>query len=341
MRASPFKGTNLRTKEALLHRMAKLTVEGRKLLVHRVVDCGWPPATAGEAQGCSSATAYKWVRRYKAEGLAGLQDRSSRPHNSPNRLSAERENAIVELRSTRLEGPHQIGWALGEKPSTVHKVLVRNNMPRLCDVDRATKTIVRYQRERPGELLHIDIKKQGRIPDGGGWRMLGRDRRKEFRTRAGDGIRVSTVGYDYLHVAVDDCSRTAFVEVLPDERKETATEFTRRAIAWFESQGITVERVMTDNGACYRSTPFRQLLESRGIKHKRTRPYRPQTNGKAERFNLTLKNGWLYSAAYSSNQQRTEALTDWLHYYNHHRPHMALKGKAPMSVLNNLCGNYN
>jgi transposase len=195
-----------------MHRMAKLTVEGRKLLIERITVEGWPVATAAEAQGCSRPTAYKWLRRYEAEGPVGLRDRSCRPHQSPRKLSSEREQAIVEHRRTLLEGPHRIGWSLCESASTVHKVLRRNNMPRLCDIDRATKTVVRYQRERPGELVHIDIKKQARIPDGGGWRVHGRlvgsRNNNSYQHRVPEG-RVRTLGYDYLHIAVDDCSRIA------------------------------------------------------------------------------------------------------------------------------------
>ena len=327
-----------------MHRNAKLTVEGRKLLVDRILNGGWPAATAAEAQGCSSATAYKWVSRFESEGLAGLEDRSSRPHTSPRRLSAGREQQIIDRRQAALEGPHPIGWALGIAPSTVHKVIRRNKLPRLSDIDRATKTVVRYQCERPGELIHIDIKKQARIPDGGGWKIHGDEvgrRNGQAHQRRINGKKVRCLGYDYLHIAVDDCSRIAYAEAHPDERKETATEFTKRAIDRFATLGITVERVMTDGGSCYRSRQFRDLLVAYGVKHKRTRPYRPQTNGKVERFNLTLKLGWAYARAYATNQARLDDLPGWLHYYNHHRPHMAHRGKAPMASINNLCGNHN
>jgi transposase InsO family protein len=343
MRVSLFKGSNQRTKETPVHRNAKLTVEGRKLLVNRIIGEGWPPATAAEAQGCSSATAYKWLGRFESEGFAGLEDRCSRPHTSPRRLSAEREQQIIDRRNSELEGPHPIGWALGIAPSTVHKVLRRNNMPRLCDIDRATQTVVRYQKERPGELIHIDIKKQARIPDGGGWKVLGdqvgRRNNRAYERRI-NGKPVRCLGYDYLHTAVDDCSRIAYTEALSDERKKTATEFTKRALEWFEALGITVEQVMTDRGSCYQSKLFGALLAEKGINHKRTRPYRPQTNGKVERFNLTLKLGWAYAKSYASNQERLDDLPFWLHHYNHHRPHMAHKGKAPMASINNLCGNH-
>ena len=321
------------------HPRAKLTVEGRKLLVGRVRGEGWPVARAAEAMGISRACAHSWLKRFDEAGEAGLVDRSSRPHRSPNRLPAEREAAIIARRDETLEGPHRIAWALGESRSTVHRVLRRNGMPRLCDLDRATRIVVRYQRDRPGELVHVDVKKQGRIPDGGGWRVHGRgdaprlrDQRPVGQPRDGR----PRLGYDYLHIAVDDRSRIAYVEVHRDERKDTAAAFIQRAVGWFAEHGITVERVMTDNGSCYRSRTFRDVLVSSGIMHKRTRPYRPQTNGKVERFNLTLKLEWAYARAYDSNQARLDDLHRWLHWYNHHRGHMAHNGDAPMSSVNNV-----
>ena len=325
------------------HPRAKLTVEGRKLLVQRVRGEGWPVARAAEAMGISRATAHAWLNRFMVEGEAGLVDRSSRPHRSPNRISPEREAAIVKRRQDTLEGPHRIGWALGESRSTVHRVLRRNRLPRLSDIDRATRTVVRYQRDRPGELVHVDVKKQGRIPDGGGWRVHGRGagvpalrHQRPRATRDGN----PRLGYDYLHIAVDDRSRIAYVEAHADERKETAASFMTRAIAWFADHGITVERVMTDNGSCYRSHAFRDALTANDITHKRTRPYRPQTNGKVERFNLTLKLEWAYAAVYDSNQARLDQLVTWVHWYNHHRAHMAHNGGAPMSSVNNVPANH-
>jgi len=314
------------------HRSAKLTVHGRGLLVGRIIEQGWPVARAAEAQGVSAATAYKWLRRFKVEGQAGLADRSSRPAWSPRRLSPQREQAIITYRTTYRVGPHRIGWALGEARSTVHAVLRRTGAPRLADLDRPTGQIVRYQRQRPGELVHVDVHKQGRIPDGGGHRMLGR--------AGGHRDRRHGVGYDFVHVAVDDCSRLAYVEVHADERADTAVGFTSRALAWFAGVGVSVERVMSDNGACYRSSAFRQLLTRQHITHKRTRPYRPQTNGKAERFNRTLGHEWAYTKLYASNHDRIQALPGWLHTYNHHRPHTALAGRSPMDLLNNVPGNY-
>lgn len=316
------------------HPRAKLTVHGRRLLVERVLEGGWTVPMAAEAQGCSPATGYKWVRRFTAEGLEGLRDRSSRPRRSPLRLCPDREAAILARRQATLEGPHRIAWALGEAPSTVHRVLRRLGAPRLRDLDRPTRVIVRYERERPGELVHVDVKKQGRIPDGGGWRIHGRDRRAGSRRLRGQG-------YDFVHAAVDDRSRLAYAEILPDERKETASAFMTRAIGFFSDRGITVERVLTDNGACYRSRPFARVLADAGVGHRRTRPYRPQTNGKVERFNLTLKWEWAYARLYETNVSRTEALERWLHHYNYHRPHMAHAGKPPITALNNVPRKHN
>jgi len=316
------------------HARAKLTPQGRLLLVTRVLEEGWSVPMAAEAQGCSAATGYKWLRRFQAEGHGGLHDRSSRPHRSPTRLSHAREQAILQRRFARLEGPHQIAWALGEAPATVHRVLRRLGAPRLADIDRPTRRIVRYQRERPGELVHVDIKKQGRIPDGGGWRVHGFDSRRGSRAKKG-------TGYDFVHAAVDDRSRLAYAEILPDERKETASAFMTRAIGFFAQRGITVERVLTDNGACYRSGEFARALADAGVVHRRTRPYRPQTNGKVERFNLTIKWEWAYARAYETNTSRTEELERWLHYYNYHRPHMAHAGRAPITVLNNVPRKHN
>jgi transposase InsO family protein len=281
----------------------------------------------------SVATAYKWRRRWKLQGLAGLADRSSRPTTSPGRLSVAREQAILAYRATHRVGPHRIGWALGEAPSTVHAVLRRYQRPRLAELDRPSGQVVRYQRQRPGELVHLDIKRQGRIPAGGGKRVL--DARTGRRNRGRGGL-----GYDFLHIAVDDCSRVAYVEVHPDEGAATAVGFVHRALEFFGGLGVQVQRVMTDNGSCYRARVFRQLLEQAGITHKRTRPYRPQTNGKAERFNLTLNREWAYASSYPDNQARLDTLAGWLHDYNHHRPHTALAGRRPMQLLNNLPRNY-
>ncbi len=311
----------------MTHARAKLTPQGRLLLVTRVLDQGWTVPMAAEAQGCSPATGYKWVRRFRCEGVGGLVDRSSRPHRSPTRLSRARERAILDRRRTTLEGPHRIAWALGEAPATVHRVLRRLGAPRLRELDRPTRTVVRYERDRPGELVHVDIKKQGRIPAGGGWKIHG---------RASADSRHRGDGYDFIHAAIDDRSRLAYAEILPDERKGTASGFMTRALAFYASHGIEVERVLTDNGSCYRSEEFARTLADAGIAHRRTRPYRPQTNGKVERFNLSLKWEWASARAYVTNDSRTEELARWLHHYNYHRPHMALAGRAPITAVNNV-----
>jgi transposase InsO family protein len=248
------------------------------------------------------------------------------------RLSRSREQAIVDYRRRTLEGPHRIAWALGEAPSTVHRVLKRLGVPRLRDLDRPTRTVVRYERERPGELVHVDIKKQGRIPAGGGWRILGRAQAPN--AHRGDG-------YDFIHAAVDDRSRLAYAEILPDERKETASAFISRAIGFYAEHGVRVERILTDNGSCYRSKEFARTLSAAGVEHRYTRPYRPQTNGKVERFNLSLKWEWAYARSYETNTSRTEELIRWLHHYNYHRPHMALSGRAPITAVNNVPRKHN
>ena len=313
----------------MTHARAKLTPQGRLLLATRVLELGWSVPMAAEAQGCSPATGYKWVRRFLREGPAGLGDRSSRPHRSPARLDPAREQAILARREATLEGPHRIAWALGEAPATVHRVLRRLGAPRLRDLDRPTRTPVRYERERPGELIHVDVKKQGKIPDGGGWRVHGRARMTGSRRHRGHG-------YDFVHAAVDDRSRLAYAEICPDERKETACSFMTRALTFFADRGIDVQRVLTDNGSCYRSREFAATLAQAGVAHRRTRAYRPQTNGKVERFNLTLKWEWAYAHPYETNASRTAELERWLHHYNYHRPHMAHAGRAPITVLNNV-----
>ena len=313
----------------MTHARAKLTVQGRLLLVTRVLQLGWSVPMAAEAQGCSAATGYKWLRRFAAEGVEGLRDRSSRPHRSPMRLNPAREAAIVARREAMLEGPHRIAWALGEAPATVHRVLRRLGAPRLRDLDRPTRTVIRYERDHPGELIHVDVKKQGRIPPGGGWRIHGLDSRRGGRVKRGHG-------YDFVHAAVDDHSRLAYAEILPDERKETAARFMTRALRFYAEHRITVERVLTDNGSCYRSKEFAIVLSTAGIAHRRTRPYRPQTNGKVERFNQTMKWEWAYARAYETNASRTEEFERWLHHYNHHRPHMAHDGRPPIATLNNV-----
>ncbi|KAF0646050.1 transposase [Streptomyces fradiae ATCC 10745 = DSM 40063] len=265
-------------------------------------------------------------------GEAGMGDRSSRPHASPRRTPTRTERRIIKVRLIRRWGPARIAHLLDLVPSTVHRVLTRFGLARLTSLDRATGRVIRrYERDRPGELVHVDIKKLGNIPDGGGHKTLGRQAGR--KTKSG-------VGYSYIHTAVDDHSRLAYSEILADEKRETATTFWQRAHAYFASCGITVQRVLTDNGSCYRSHAWRDALAAAGITHKRTRPYRPQTNGKVERFNRTLLDEWAYARPYRSEQERRDAFPDWLHTYNHHRGHTALAGKPPASRVPNLTGQY-
>jgi transposase InsO family protein len=274
-----------------------------------------------------------------------MVDRSSRPNFSPRRTPTRVERRIVKVRVLRRWGPARIAFLLRLVPSTVHRVLTRYGLARLAHLDRATaQPIRRYERTQPGELVHVDIKKLGNIPDGGGHRAVGRRAGQRHRTRTPgktlDAGGNSHVGYSYLHNAVDDYSRLAYSEILPNEKKETAAAFWQRAQIFFATNGITVQRVLTDNGACYKSRLWRDTLTTAGITHKRTRPYRPQTNGKVERFNRTLLDEWAYAHAYRSETERRAAFPQWLHAYNHHRGHTALGGQPPASRVPNLSGQY-
>jgi transposase InsO family protein len=315
------------------HANALLTPRGRLALARCVVDDGWPLRRAAERFQVSATTAARWSQRYRAEGVAGMVDRCSRPRQCPNRTPIRRERRILGLRCTRRWGPARIAFRLGLSPSTVAKVLVRYRMPLLRDCDRATgRSVRRYEHNRPGDLVHVDIKKLGRIPDGGGHKTLGR--------AAGHRDRRRGMGYSYLHNAVDDHSRLAYVEILPDEQGPTAAAFWNRARAYFAGVGFPVSRVLTDNGACYRSRLFTTAVTAGGAVHKRTRPYRPQTNGKVERFNRTLLEEWAYIRPYSTDADRRAALPQWLHHYNHHRGHTALGGRSPADRVTNLSGQY-
>ena len=314
----------------MLHRTAKLTPFGRRLLVHRIVVEGWSAATAAEMLGVSRATAYKWLRRYRIEGDAGLEDRSARPHRRP-RSVPEREVRRILIARRRLRvGPHRLGPLLGHPRSTVYGVLRRNGLSRLAHADRLTGTPVRYVRERPGELIHVDVKRLGRVPLGGGHRMLGPTARNHL-----------AMGHDYLHVAIDDASRVAYVAVRPDEQAGSTVSFIEEAVAFFAGHGVPVERVMTDNAWTYtHSRRLADLFADLGIRHVRTRPRRPQTNGKAERFIGTIQREWAYARLFRSNPERLATLPGWVDAYNRHRPHAGLDGQTPLSVLvNKVDGN--
>ena len=316
----------------MAHRRAKLTVLGRRLLVDRILIDGMAVAHAADMVGVSRQTAWKWLRRYGAEGEAGLEDRSSRPHRSPRALPRAQVDAILVARHKLRFGPHRLAPIVGVPRSTIGDVLTRQGLSRLRDQDGPTGIPVRYVRERPGELLHIDVKKLGRIPDGGGHRFLGRV----------SGTPRSHRGYDYLHVAIDDMSRVAYVGVFRDELGTTCARFLLDAAAFFAGHGVRIERVLTDNARNYKTShAFADALAEIGARHKRTRPFRPQTNGKAERFNQTLLREWAYVRRYDTNAARLAALPGFVADYNERRGHGSLGDRTPMSVLvNNVSVNH-
>jgi transposase InsO family protein len=323
-----------------VHANAPLGPKGREIMVLRVLEQGWSRTEAAMAAGVSERTCSKWVRRYRAEGRAGLLDRSSAPKSIPHRTPEELVEVIVLLRKLRMTGA-EIAFCLALALSTVSAVLLRVGLGKLSRLE-PPEPPNRYERRHAGELLHIDVKKLGRIQGGAGHRVTGRRRGNPMKTNAA-GQRERQVGWEYVHVCVDDATRLAYVEVLANEKAATAIGFLRRAIAFYASHGIDVERVMTDNGPAYRSTMHAFACRALGIRHVFTRPYRPRTNGKAERFIRTLLAGWAYGAIYGSSQERTAALDGWLWTYNHRRPHGALSHRPPMTrlnELNNLAGSY-
>lgn len=315
----------------MAHSRRKLTPFGRRLLVDRVETLGWSPAEAAKAAGVSRQTVYKWLRRFREEGETGLEDRSSRPHRVAHALAEERIAEIIAVRVTKRVGPHEIGDELGMAQSTVYGVLRRRGFSRLADMDRPSGAPLRYVRDRPGELVHVDTKKLARIPDGGGWRKLGRG-------KAGPRQKV---GYEYVHSMVDDHSRVAYSQIRPTEDAEACAVFLLDAAAWFATLGVRIERVMTDRAKAYRAQPFQTALDTIGAVHRPTRPYRPQTNGKVERFHKTLMDEWAYVRLYTSNHQRADALAAFLYRYNHERRHRSLDGETPITVLvNNVRGKH-
>jgi transposase InsO family protein len=312
-----------------LHRNAALSLKGRRELCRRVVSGERTLGEAAEAAEVSVRCARKWVDRYRAEGEAGLLDRSSAPRSVPHRTSEQRVQAIAALRRLRFTGP-EIAECLGMPLSTVSGILTRIGLGKLGRL--GLEPAQRYERQRPGELIHIDVKKLGRIIKPG-HRVTGK-RSQTRTTYTPDGRRVGDAGWEYVHIAIDDCTRLAYAEILCDEKATTVTAFLRRAVAFYARHGVTVEQLLTDNGSGYRSTVHAIACRLLGIRHLRTRAYRPQTNGKAERFIRTLLGGWAYGALYRNSSERAAALDGWLWYYNHQRRHSALGHKPPIARLN-------
>lgn len=311
-----------------IHRRAKTCPESRALLVRRVLGEAWSMDQASAAAGVSRQTGRKWVKRFLAEGDGGLLDRSSRPQRSPRKLPASREELLVQLRQEHRLTAQALAQLTGIPRSTVGRVLRRHRLSRARDLE-PRPVVVRYERQAPGELIHLDIKKLARI-EGIGHRIHG------DRSRCSPGA-----GWEFAHVAIDDFSRLAYAEVLPDERGVTVAGFLRRALAWYRQHGIHARRILTDNGSGYVSHLLAQLCRQEQLRHLRTRPYTPRTNGKAERFIQTTLRSWAYAQPYVSSQQRLDALPRWLHYYNHHRPHAALGRLPPATRVNNLVNTHN
>lgn len=304
-----------------LHRLARTCPSSRELLVERIA-AGWSVGEAAQAAGVSDRTAFKWQRRHREEGVVGLADRSSRPQRCPGKTEAKREAVVLELRALRMTGP-VIAHRLRMPRATVSRILRRHGQARLRSL-QPPEPPKRYEYSKPGGLIHVDVKKLGRIG------------RPGHRMNGDRTTRMRGIGWEFVHVCVDDATRLAYVEVLGDERATTAVAFLRRAVAWFARRGIKVKRVMSDNGSCYLSDLHREVCAQLGLRHIRTRPYRPQTNGKAERFIQTMLREWAYAATYQTSAGRTAALRPWLRYYNQRRPHMALGGLPPVERLNNL-----
>ena len=315
-----------------VHKNARLTPKGRELLIERL-ERGEPPSDVASTMGVSASTVYKWRRRYRTEGPAGLQDRSSRPTASPRKTPADVEAKVIALRKER-RIYHRIAAEAGVSRATVGRILTRHGLNRWRDLEPA-EPVRRYERKNPGEILHLDIKKLGKF-NKVGHRITG-NRHGQSNSRG--------VGWEFVHVAIDDHSRLAFSQVLESERKECAMAFLKAAVAWYKHLGIKIERVMTDNGSCYRSKAFNKLCKALAIRHIYTKPYTPKTNGKAERFIQSSLREWAYARAYQTSGQRKTELPYWLHHYNWHRPHAGIKGKPPISRaglnVNNLLRLHN
>lgn len=327
------------------HVNAALTPKHRLRIARLIVDDHWPVVVAARQFNVSWPTAKRWADRYAAMGVAGMSDRSSRPHHSPKKTSQELVRKIVHLRWKKRLGPIGIGTKLGMPPSTVHAVLVRCRLNKLHHVDvRTGEVIRRYEHAYPGSMIHVDVKKLGNIPDGGGWRYVGRQQGDRNRAGTPGKPRNSNyhakIGTAFVHTVIDDNSRVAYAEIHDDETAATAVGVLLRAVSWFAARGVTVERVLSDNGSAYKSHLWRDTCAELSIRVKKTRPYRPQTNGKIERFHRTLANEWAFSRFYATESARRNALPAWLHEYNHHRPHTAIGTKPPISRLTNVPGQY-
>jgi transposase InsO family protein len=328
------------------HANSALTPRARLRLARLIVDEGWPVAVAARRYDVSWPTAKRWAERYAAMGAEAMADRSSRPHRVANRTSPYRVRKIVHLRWKQRLSPIEIGARLAMAPSTVHAVLVRCRLNRLSHLDlRTGEPIRRYEHDRPGAMIHVDVKKLGNIPDGGGWRFVGRQQGKRHRAatpaKAKNAHHNPKMGTAFVHTVIDDHSRVAYAEIHNDETAATAIGVLRRAVSWYAARGVTVERVLSDNGSAYKSHAWRDACVELGIRPKKTRPYRPQTNGKIERFHRTMAAGWAFARHYKTEDARRRALPGWLHQYNHHRPHSAIGKVPPITRLTNLPGQYN
>jgi transposase InsO family protein len=329
------------------HANAALTPRARLRLARLVVDHHWPIARAAERYDVSWPAAKRWADRYRQLGPDGMGDRSSRPHHCPDRTPQPVVRTIVHLRWKQRLGPVQIADRTGLAPSTVHAVLVRCRLNQLAAIDRVTgEPVRRYEHPYPGSLVHADVKKLGNVPDGGGWRFTGRAtgsrnrRATAHRTSQRSRRRDPLTGTAFIHTVLDDHSRVAYSEICQDETRETAVAVLRNAAAWFAARGVRIERVLSDNGSCYRSKLWAAACAELGITPKWTRPYRPQTNGKVERFHRTMTEGWAFKKLYTSESARRAAYQPWLHEYNHHRPHTAIGNSAPITRLTNVPGQY-